>query len=290
MKGRTAAVLLFLRVAIVMVAVSAPLVVPALAGAQVRADPGAVINGRVAVRVYVTLSDDDTPYAPIGDVRLRFFRTTADTAIALRTDGAGTATVMLTPGEYRLVSSSPVDWKGARYSWNTLIVVQPGIPTIELTSASAERVAINAAETPRTAALPGDPDAPTPTAGARALMPKDPSMATMLSFFLPGSGQMYAGERAKCGALLAIAATGGAIAVHSLSCAAASDCTMSTGGRVLGAAGMLAYFSSWIYGIVDAGDAARRFNDRPAVMAARPFVAPDRHGRTQLGFTVRLPR
>ena len=37
---------------------------------------------------------------------------------------------------------------------------------------------------------------------------------------------------------------------------------------------------------VDDGD--RR--DRPAVVAARPFVAPDRHGRTRLGFTVRLPR
>jgi hypothetical protein len=113
MKGRTAAVLLFLRVAIVIAAVCAPLAVPALAGAQVRADPGTVIDGRVAVRVYVTLSDDDTPYAPIGGVRLRFFRTTADTAIALRTDDAGTATVILAPGEYRLVSSSPVDWKGA---------------------------------------------------------------------------------------------------------------------------------------------------------------------------------
>jgi hypothetical protein len=101
------------------------------------------------------------------------------------------------------------------------------------------------------------------------------------------SGQMYAGERVKGRALLAIAATGGAIAVHSLSCAAASA---SMGGRVLGAAGMLAYFSSWIHGIVDAGDAARRFNDRPAVMAARPFVAPDRHGRTRLGFTIRMAR
>jgi hypothetical protein len=168
--------------------------------------------------------------------------------------------------------------------------VHAGIPTIELTSASAERVAINAAETPRAAAVRGNPDASTPTADAPALIAKDPSMATMLSFFLPGSGQMYAGERVKGGALLAIAATGGAIAVHSLSCAAASDCAMSTGGRVLGAAGMLAYFSSWIYGIVDAGDAARRFNDRPAVMAVRPFVAPDRHGSTRLGFTVRLPR
>ena len=37
-------------------------------------------------------------------------------------------------------------------------------------------------------------------------------------------------------------------------------------------------------------DAARRFNDRPAVMAVRPLVAPDRHGRTQLGLTVRLHR
>lgn len=45
-------------------AVYAVLIATALsrpAGAQVRADPGAVTNGRIAVRVYVTLSDEETP-------------------------------------------------------------------------------------------------------------------------------------------------------------------------------------------------------------------------------------
>src|SRR5512147_285410 len=105
------------------VARSAPL------AAQLRADPGTVINGRVAVRVTVTLSDDETPYAPIGGVSLRFFRTTADTTVAARTDDAGTATVLLPPGEYRLMSTSPVDWKGTRYSWSQLVQVRAGVPT-----------------------------------------------------------------------------------------------------------------------------------------------------------------
>src|SRR5690242_15406477 len=78
---------------------------------QVRADPGVVIGGRVAVRVYVTLSDDETPYAPVSGLQLRFFRSVADSVVA-RTDDAGTATVLLAPGDYRLVSSVPTVWKG----------------------------------------------------------------------------------------------------------------------------------------------------------------------------------
>src|SRR5690349_5360748 len=103
-----------------------------LSAQGVRADPGTVINGRVAVRVYVTLSDNDVAYAPIGGVNLRFFRTTADTVVLVRTDEAGTATALLPPGEYRLMSTSPVDWRGARYSWNQIVQVKEGLPTVEL--------------------------------------------------------------------------------------------------------------------------------------------------------------
>src|SRR5262249_31200503 len=111
-------------------------------GAQgVRADPGTVINGRVAVRVYVTLSDDETTYAPIGGVNLRFFRTTSETSVLVRTDQVGSATALLLAGEYRLMSSSPVDWKGSRYTWSQLVQVRSGLPTIELTSATAEKSA-----------------------------------------------------------------------------------------------------------------------------------------------------
>jgi hypothetical protein len=199
--------------------------------AQVRADPGTMIGGRVAVRVYVTLSDDETTYAPIGGVRLRFFRTTADTVIVVRTDDAGTATAMLLPGEYRLMSTSPVDWKGARYSWNKLITVREGLPTVELTASTAVRDAT-------VAAAPADS---APVRGVRAredtdrrLLEKDPGMATMLSFFPPGSGQIYAGERVKGAGLFVLSATGFAMAVNALSCAASSDCESTTGKRTLG--------------------------------------------------------
>lgn len=258
--------------------------------AQLRADPGTVINGRVAVRVYVTLSDEETSYAPMGGVHLRFFRTTADTVVVVQTDDAGTATALLAPGEYRLMSTSPVDWKGARYSWNKLVQVRAGIPTIELTAALAERDATVAAapSSLQTASLASNGAMSSDVAALR----KDPSMATMLSFFAPGSGQIYAGERGKGGALLALSTVGVIVAAKSLSCAAASDCESSTVGMTLGAAGMLAFFGSWVYGIVDAGDAARRFNLRHGLVASdvRPVIAPAGRGRTQLGLSVALPR
>lgn len=256
--------------------------------AQVRADPGTVINGRVAVRVYVTLSDQEIGYAPMAGVRLRFFRTTADTVVSVQTDAAGTTTVLLLPGEYRVVSTSPVDWKSARYSWNQLVIVRAGMPTLELTAATAERVAVVAS-----ASVPGSmsPDTASGADGS-VIRPKDAAMATMFSFFLPGSGQMYAGERVKGGALLALSAVGGAVAAHALSCASARDCEMSTGGRALGAAGMVAFFGSWIYGIMDAGDAARRFNDRIGIVAsnARPTFETGTDGRTRLGVSLQLRR
>jgi len=260
--------------------------------AQVRADPGTVINGRVAVRVYVTLSDEETAYAPIGGVHLRFFRTTADTVVVVRTDDAGTATALLVPGEYRLMSTSPVDWKGARYSWNKIVQVRAGLPTIELTASSAERGATIAAVPPGASTSASSEDARTADDVGQSTLRKDPSMATMLSFFAPGSGQIYAGERGKGGALLALSTVGVVVAARSLSCAAASDCESSTGGMTLGAAGMLAFFGSWLYGIVDAGDAARRFNLRNGIAASgvRPIVVPGARGRTQLGLSFALPR
>jgi hypothetical protein len=257
-------------------------------GAQVRADPGTMINGRVAVRVYVTLSDNETMYAPIGGVNLRFFKTTADTMIVVRTDDAGTATAMLLPGEYRLMSTSPVDWKGARYSWNKLVTVREGIPTIELTSNTAVRdatVVVAPADSALSTHRPG-------VDGDRELIRRDPSMATMLSFFLPGAGQVYAGDRVKGAGLFVLAATGFGVAVNSLSCAASSDCESTTGKLTLGAAGMVAFFGSWIYGITDAGDSARRFNFRNGLAASfvQPLLAPGVRGQTRLGLSFAFPR
>lgn len=279
---------------IAVLAVLAALLAGALSrtsAAQVRADPGTVINGRVAVRVNVTLSDEETSYAPIGGVSLRFFRTTADTTIALRTDAAGTATTTLVPGEYRLMSTSPVEWKGARYSWSQLVEVRAGLPAIELTVASAERTVVAGAQGD------GAPSGAAATAGqagdaTSAVVAKDPSAATMYAFFLPGSGQMYAGERAKGAGLLAASIVGIAVAGKQLSCAAASDCKATSGGLALGAAGMVAFFGSWIYGIMDASDAARRFNLAHGVgtVSLEPIVAPGASGQTRVGMAIVLGR
>jgi hypothetical protein len=263
--------------AIVCAAVTSPL------RAQLRADPGTVINGRIAVRVYVTLSDDETSYAPIGGVSLRFFRTTADTVVTLRTDDAGTATAMLAPGEYRLMTTSPVDWKGGRYSWNRLVSVRAGLPTIELSAALAVREA-----SPVAAAVTGPVALPE---GGRSVLRRDPSAATMYSFFLPGSGHMYAGERVKGGALMATALVGVVVAGTELSCATAPDCEPNTGGMALGAAGMIAFFGSWLYSVMDAGDAAERFNVSHGLVATlRPMVPDMRAGRTRVGVSLALSR
>ena len=262
--------------------------------AQVRADPGTVINGRVAVRVYVTLSDNDVAYAPIGGVNLRFFRTTADTVVVVQTDDAGTATALLLPGEYRLMSTSPVEWKGSRYSWNQLVQVRAGLPTVELKAVTAEREAIVVDASVPPAPVPTRPrdDRNLLKDDDATIVKRDPSAATMYSFFLPGSGHMYAGERAKGGGLLALSVTGAVLAANSLSCAADSSCESTPAKMTLGAAGMLAFFGSWIYGVIDAGDAARRFNDRHGLAASgvRPIIVPrmDR-GRTAIGVSVELP-
>ena len=50
----------------------------------------------------------------------------------------------------------------------------------------------------------------------------------------------------------------------------------TTDGMALGAAGMVAFFGSWVYGIMDAADSARRFNSVHGLAASgvEPVVAP----------------
>ena len=257
-----------------------------LAG-QVRADPGTVIDGRVAVRVYVVLSDADTQYESIRGVQLRFFPTTIDTAAVVRTDDAGAATALLKPGEYRLVSSSPVNWKGTRYSWDRLVQVRPGLAAIELGASSAERSAV---VDEAAAAVIGGPPAFRVADATRVR--KDPGMATLYSFFAPGGGHLYAEERGTGAVLLGLSVVGLGVTVSSISCASDSDCDATAGRMTLGAAGILALFGSWAYGMFDADDAARRFNASHGLetVLVRPIIAPGARGRMQLGFVVALSR
>jgi hypothetical protein len=130
--------------------------------AQVRADPGTVVNGKVVVRIDVTLSDDETPYYPIGGLQLRFFRSATDSSVVL-TDASGTATTSLSPGDYRLVSGRATDWKGKRYTWSVPVAVRPGMPILDLQASKANvqlLVAANSSPLPQSGAGAQSPAAP----------------------------------------------------------------------------------------------------------------------------------
>lgn len=105
---------------------------------------GSVVNGHVVVQVFVTLSDDQTPYHPVAGLPLGFFRSLSDTAIAV-TDRSGSATILLSPGTYRLVSLEPTQWKGLRYSWSLPIKVAESMSPIDLRQKEAMVSRVNAA-------------------------------------------------------------------------------------------------------------------------------------------------
>jgi hypothetical protein len=112
------------------------------AHAQATRVPGSVVNGRVAVRVVVSISDEESAFRPVGGVELGFFRRRGDSAVVV-TNRFGSATILLAPGEYRLESLEPTQWKGIRYSWSRSIYVRAGMGQIDLqeNEATATRVA-----------------------------------------------------------------------------------------------------------------------------------------------------
>jgi len=104
--------------------------------AQVRADPGVVIGNRVAVRVNVTLADEETPYSPVRNISLAFTRAGADTVFA-RTDEAGVITVLLPRGDYVVSTRQPYQWKSGWFTWSVPITVRADMPAVELNRANA---------------------------------------------------------------------------------------------------------------------------------------------------------
>jgi hypothetical protein len=105
-------------------------------------------------------------------------------------------------------------------------------------------------------------ESPTPVyqtqAGQMLVGYKDPGTATLFSVLLTGGGHFYSGDSKKGAVLLGIglgSLIAGAAAT-SASCDAYS-CSTSTAPIVVGS---LVYLGTWIYGIADAGSAARRHN------------------------------
>ena len=121
--------------AFVLVLVAMMLGVPD-ARAQVRADPGVVIGNRIAVRVNVTLADEETPYYPVRGLTLAFTRGASDT-VRGRTDEAGVVTVLLPPGEYTVSAPISFPFKGTWYTWTIPVSVKADMPAVDLNRANA---------------------------------------------------------------------------------------------------------------------------------------------------------
>ncbi len=97
---------------------------------------------------------------------------------------------------------------------------------------------------------------------------KDPGTATLIGVLVTGGGQFYSGETTKGATLLGIglgslvvgaAASGTSCGTYS----SYSSCSTNTAPLLLGT---LAYLGTWVYGIMDAGNAARRHNTSLGLM------------------------
>lgn len=276
-------------------------VLPAAAGAQVRPDAGAPVDGRVAVKVYVTLADEETPYFPVARHRLVFYRGPGDSTV-VRTDDAGVATTLLAAGDYRLVSTEAVSWRGATYHWSLPLQVRHGMGVVDLTAKNA------AAEPAAASAVAGVPaaasgtTAPAQSAAAYPGAPfppgsyKDPTTATLFSLLVTGGGQFYSGETGRGLLYLAGGVTGAALVLGAAeSCASdyyGTGCSSQSGTAV---AGLVLALGSWTVSLIDAHNAAHRHNRRTGTEPAAParvgaVVAPGARGTALVGVRVAVGR
>ncbi len=110
-------------------------------------------------------------------------------------------------------------------------------------------------------AAPRNSDAQTQQGSATAAVDyKDPGTSTLLGVLVTGGGQMYSGETSKGLTLLGIGA-GSLIAGEVMSASSCLSTSLNSSCNVAPLAiGSLVYVGTWIYGLMDAGDAARRHN------------------------------
>jgi hypothetical protein len=116
--------------------------------------------------------------------------------------------------------------------------------------------------------------------------PRSAATAFVLSFLIAGGGQIYAGETKK-GVLLMLAELGGAgLIIHDL---ATCDEPLSVGcNKTKQVAGAVLVLGSWIFSMVDAPGATRRYNEKYARRQPLVGIEPGRPAR--FGVRVALGR
>lgn len=136
--------------------------------------------------------------------------------------------------------------------------------------------------------IPGEPGRHLPGA-------KDPGLGLLFSFLLTGGGQIYAGE-VKRGLTMLLVPAGVAVASFGVAAATCDDTSYDPwrGGSndcdsaALAAAGVtgVVALGSWIYSMVDAGSAVKRYNASLAQRNMRPYVGQGPSGTARVGVSV----
>jgi len=247
---------------------------------------------RVAVRVYVSLSDSVTRYYPVTGHRLFFYRSSTDSVGAV-TASPGALNVMLLPGDYRVVSEKSISWHGSDYAWNLPITVHGGMPVVDLRASDATRPNVRG-----TIALTG-PGTDTPRLAGRdsagdVVLWKDPKRARQLSWYWAGVGHIYAGHDAEGYLLATLDGVFGVIGLVGVTVAmncGVYDCNGSEKGLI--AAGLIGSLALSAYAANDAEAIVRRENEANRLgllrrITPRVYLSDDspRGRRFGLGLTI----
>ena len=261
---------------------------PCTLPAQIHPAGSPSLDGRVYVKVYVTLPNASVRYNPMRDVSVVIYRSRED-SLVIRTDGAGETTFLLAPGSYRVVTGRTVISSGVEYQWDLPIDVYAGMSAVDLNQRNATVVGGGAQR--ELAAQQRDDAAPRaaiPVPTTQTLLvypPKSGTTAFLLSFLITGGGQVYAGETAGGVALFLTSVGGAALLINGVSeCGGYdSDCNSAQAG--VGAALVLA---TWIISMAEAPSAVRRYNEKHA--RAQPVLGVGPRGGARLGMRLQLGR
>lgn len=127
--------------------------------------------------------------------------------------------------------------------------------------------------------------------------PKEPGTATLISVLVTGGGQMYSDEVGRGMTMLGVSLGSivlGAVASSPESCSYNSLTGTATCGGGSSAPlyiGMLVAAGTWVYSIMDAGPAARRYNTARGLQTAHRTVRPTvllARERTGVGLALRF--
>jgi TM2 domain. len=261
-------------------------ILPGSSSAQIHPAGSRSVDGRVYVKVYVTLPNASIRYNPMQDVAVVIYRSRGD-SLVIRTDGAGETTFLLESGSYRVVTGEAVTANGVHYQWDMPIDVYPGMAAVDLNPRNAIVAGQGAS---RQLAEQSPPRQVPPSASSAPVNqtllvypPKSGATAFVLSFLITGGGQVYAGETGSGVALFLVDLGGAALMINGLQECGGYYSGCNDGKIGVGAALVL---GSWIYSMVDAPAAAGRYNRKHAF--AQPVLGLGPRGSAQVGMRLQL--